>query len=150
LAAIAADPDKAEQDGVVFLREFVRVEVVKGKGSENAKPDEKRAKTDDKNENEDDAGRDDPTQQGTEEDMMRDRIKTRREEVLVIYDKMPKARRHMLVLPVSEIDGPESLKRFHLPVLRALHATAIKTVAMYVRALCHFVTMKASDSLLCL
>jgi hypothetical protein len=78
LAAIAADPDKAEQDGVVFLREFVRVEVVKGKGSENAKPDEKRAKTDDKNENEDDAGRDDPTQQGTEEDMMRDRIKTRR------------------------------------------------------------------------
>jgi hypothetical protein len=111
---------------VVFLREAVQVEVVKGSGEQQQR---KRTKRD----GEQPGGKSEATVSGGSGEARSDGAEggMRTEEVLVIYDKMPKARRHMLVLPLREIDSPQTLKRFHLPVLRALHATALKTVAMY-------------------
>lgn len=125
LAAITQNPDEAERAGVVFLREAVQVEVVKGSGEQQQR---KRTKRD----GEQPGGKSEATVSGASGEARSDGAEggMRTEEVLVIYDKMPKARRHMLVLPLREIDSPQTLKRFHLPVLRALHATALKTVAM--------------------
>jgi hypothetical protein len=113
---------------VVFLRETVQVEVVKG--SSDQQQLRKRTKRDG---DEPDRKSEATVSGGASKEARSDDAEggVRTEEVLVIYDKMPKARRHMLVLPLREIDGPQTLKRFHLPVLRALHATALKTVAMY-------------------
>ncbi|KAL6053517.1 aprataxin-like protein [Balamuthia mandrillaris] len=41
------------------------------------------------------------------------------EQTVIIYDKFPKSRRHMLILPRNEeIDGAHALTKKHLPLLR--------------------------------
>jgi len=47
------------------------------------------------------------------------------EDVLVIRDKFPKAKVHLLVVPrVARIDTPNDLKPEHLPLVEAMYTTA--------------------------
>jgi len=46
-------------------------------------------------------------------------------ELVVVYDKFPKARKHLLVLPKAQLEGPHVLGPQHLPLLESMHARGL-------------------------
>ncbi len=43
------------------------------------------------------------------------------EHVIIAFDKFPKAKKHLLILPREEIDGPQLLTQHHVPLLVTMH-----------------------------
>ena len=46
------------------------------------------------------------------------------EDLIVVYDKFPKAKHHLLVIPKREIEGPAHLTKEHLPLLLKMKSKA--------------------------